>query len=542
MSFARREIDRAFADGEFRAHFEQLVDLRTGQVQGFELLARWQHPERGWIPPCEFIPSAERDGWIERLCSQLLHEAFLAMAGLPDHLTLAVNISPLQLHGLELAQTIRTTSEVTGFPAHRLTVEITESALTEDLAGARATSAALKEMGCRLALDDFGTGYSSLTHLQSLPFDALKVDRSFVGSMTERRDSRKIVAAVIGLGQSLGLATVAEGVETLEQCEMLRWLGCEVAQGWIYGKAIPAADLPGALAAFQARPPAPLSIEVMGRVSSGSFDVLPTMRLAQLQAIYDGAPVGLAFLDRDLRYKMVNRRLAEMNGRAMEDHIGRTVAQVIPEFFPFVEGYIRRALAGEGITGVELAKPAVDGTEGKTILLSYEPACDEAGEVVGVSVALADMSPIRRAEKAQREVEDHFRYMIELLPQVPWIIDPEGRALDVSLRWLEMTGMTGDAWKGFGWLDALHPDDLEPTLERMRQSFASGEPIDLIYRVRRSENHAWRRFRSRGAARVDADGRIVCWYGCLEEMESGVPGHLDTKTEDTQFLESRLKR
>jgi PAS domain S-box-containing protein len=518
VSFDRRDIERAFAEREFRAHFEQLVNLRTGEVQGFELLARWNHGERGWIAPSDFIPAAEREGWIEQLSRQLLREAFSAMAKLPAHLTLAVNISPVQLRGLDLPTTIASASGETGFPADRLTVEITESALTEDLDRARSTSAALKAMGCKLALDDFGTGYSSLTHLQSLPFDALKVDRSFVSSMAERRDSRKIVAAVVGLGQSLGLTTVAEGVETLEQAQMLRWLGCDVAQGWFYGRAIPGDALADALAVFRPQPSTPASIEVMGPVSSGSFDVLPTMRLAQLQAIYDGAPVGLAFLDRDLRYKAVNRRLAEMNGRAMEDHIGQTVAQVIPEVFPLVEGYIRRALAGEAIPGIEITKPATDGSDAKTVFLSYEPARDEAGEVIGVSVAIADMSAIRRAEKARREVEDHFRYMIELLPQIPWVIDPEGRALDVSLRWLEKTGMQGDAWKGFGWLDALHPDDVQPTLDAMHRSFRSGEPIDLVYRVRRSQNDAWCRLRSRGAARVGSDGRIVCWYGCLEEI------------------------
>ncbi len=331
-------------------------------------------------------------------------------------------------------------------------------------------------MGCKLALDDFGTGYSSLTHLHSLPFDEIKVEGRFVGSMAERRDSRKIVAAVVGLSQSLGLTTVAEGVETLEQVQMLQWLGCELAQGWFYGKALPAAELADTVANFQRKPSSAMSIDVVGRVSRGSFDVLPSVRLAQLQAVYDGAPVGLAFLDRDLRYKMMNRKLAQMNGRPMEEHIGRTVSQMIPEIFPMVEGYIRRALNGEAIAGVEVTKPASGANAGQTILLSYEPARDEAGEVVGVSVAIVDLSPTRRAEAARREAEEHFRYMIELLPQIPWIIDPQGRALDVSQRWLDITGMKGDEWRGFGWLDALHPDDLQPTRDAMSKSFAKRSP------------------------------------------------------------------
>lgn len=486
------------------------------------MLARWQHPERGWISPTEFIPLAEQDGWIDPLTRELFHKAFSAMANLPTSLTLSVNISPVQLRGFSLPTTIQAIAEQTGFSQSRLTIEITESALTGDLDHARSISAALKDGGCKLALDDFGTGYSSLTHLQSLPFDELKVDRSFVSSMAERRDSRKIVAAVVGLGQSLGLITVAEGVETLEQAQMLQWLGCELAQGWFYGKALPAEELPAAVSNFRLEQ-ASATIDTVGRVSRGSFDVLPSVRLAQLQAVYDGAPVGLAFLDRDLRYRMLNRRLALMNGRPMEDHIGRTAAQMIPELFPIVEGYILRALNGEAIPGVEVTKPSIDGNEGKTILLSYEPARDEAGEVVGVSVAIVDLSPTRRAEKARREAEEHFRYMIELLPQIPWIMDSEGRALDVSQRWLEMTGMTGDEWRGFGWLNALHPDDLQPTLDAMNKSFENGDPIDIVYRVRRSEADAWRPLRSRGAARVGADGKITCWYGCLEDAGESSP-------------------
>ena len=336
--------------------------------------------------------------------------------------------------------------------------------------------------------------------------------------MAERRDSRKIVAAVVGLGQSLGLVTVAEGVETLEQVQMLQWLGCEVAQGWFYGKAMPAKDLANAASGFRPKEPSVMSIDAVGRISRGSLDPLPSVRLAQLQAVYDGAPVGLAFLDRDLRYRMLNRKLAEMNGRPMDDHIGRTVSQMIPEMFPVVEGYIRRALNGEATQGVEVTKPASDVNGGQTILLSYEPARDEAGEVVGVSVAIADLSATRRAEEARRAAEEHFRYMVELLPQIPWIIDPEGRALDVSQRWLDITGMKGNQWRGLGWLDALHPDDLQPTLDAMKKSFESGDPIDLEYRVRRSEADAWRRLRSRGSARVGADGEIICWYGCLEDV------------------------
>jgi PAS domain S-box-containing protein len=511
-------VHNAIANGEFCPYFQPIVALSTGKLQGFELLARWNDPQRGWIQPDEFVPPAERDGWLDLLTGELLGKAFAAAVGLPQALTLAVNFSPFQLHNLNLPEQIRKVADAAGFPLNRLIIEITESALTHDMTQAHTIVCQLKTMGCKLALDDFGTGYSSLTHLQALPFDELKVDRSFVGAMTERRECRKIVAAVVGLGQSLGFTTVAEGVETREQAEMLLWLGCELGQGWLYGRPIPAHELAATVSAWPQIASRPRETEGAARVSQRTLNTLPAQRLAQLQALYDGAPVGLAFLDTNLRYVNINRTLADFNGHSIEDHLGRTVPERIPYRFEQVEPYLKRALQGEAIPGIEITTPAAGPKPGSTILLSYEPARDEAGEVVGVSVSLVDVTSLRRAEEAQRESEANFRHMIELLPQIPWIIDPQGRALDVSQRWLEITGTTDDQWRNFGWLDSVHPDDRQPTLDAMHRSFESGQPIDVEYRVRRPGSD-WKRLRARGAARIGPDGKIVCWYGCLEKLD-----------------------
>jgi len=513
---------RAIAAGEIFPHFQPIVNLRTGALYGFEMLARWRDPEQGWIPPEVFIPMAERNGWIDQLTWELLRRGFLAAAALPEPLTLSINISPVQLRELSLPGHLQRLAVSSGFSPNRLIVEITEGALAEDLESAGVIAKALKAMGARLALDDFGTGYSSLTHLQSLPFDELKVDRSFVGSMTEQRESRKIVGAVVGLGQSLGLATVAEGVETVEQAEMLRWQGCELGQGWLFGRPVPAEELAEVLEKISALA-AHSFPGVKGRLSLGSQEIPPVQQLAQLQAVYDGAPVGLAFLDCNMRYRNLNRRLANMNGRPVVEHIGRTVGEMVPELFPLVEPLIRRALGGEAIPGVEITQPPTESNAGRTILLSYEPARDEGFEVVGVSVAVADISPIKQAQAAQRTMEEHFRAMLELLPQIPWILDAEGGALDVSQRWLEIAGMTGSQWRGHGWMDALHLEDREPTRDAMRRAFASKEPIDLVFRVRRSESAPWKALRSRGAPRLAEDGTVICWYGCLEAVEESLP-------------------
>lgn len=518
MASDNYDMRRAIAKGEFCPYFQPIVVLNTGELKGFEVLARWNRPGVGRVQADDFIPLAERNGWLDLLSEDLLSKALSAAANLPQSLTFAFNFSPLQLHNRSLPDQIRRVADSSGFSLDRLIIEITESALTQDLALARTISLELKNMGCKLALDDFGTGYSSLTHLQSLPFDELKVDRSFVSTMTEKRDSRKIVAAVVGLGQSLGLTTVAEGVETSDTTDMLLWLGCELGQGWLYGKPIPAGELTPAISKWQPVVPRALERKGKGLLSQVTLDTLPAQRLAQLQAVYDGAPVGLAFLDTNLRYLSINRRLADMNGHSIEEHLGRTVPEMIPELFEQVEPYITRALRGEAIPGVEITKPVTGSNPGNTILLSYEPARDEAGEVVGVSVSLIDVTNLKRAEEERRKSEEHFRQMMELLPQIPWIIDPEGRALDISQRWLDITGTTDDQWRGFGWLDSLHPDDRQPTLDAMHRSFKTGQPIDLEYRVRRP-GAAWKRLRSRGAARIGKDGKIVCWYGCLEKLD-----------------------
>ncbi|MDR3742076.1 MAG: EAL domain-containing protein [Terracidiphilus sp.] len=400
MEIDRKEIDRAIARGEFVPYFQPIVHLRTGELHGFELLARWHHRRSGWIAPTEFIPAAERDGWIDAMTHTLLRQAFHALAKTSCSANLSINISPVQLYDRTLPDQIAALAAECNFRLERITVEITETALANDLERARETVTALQDKGCQLALDDFGTGYSSLTQLHSLPFNELKVDRSFVSTMMERRDSRKIVAAVVGLGQSLGLTTVAEGVETHEQAEKLRWMGCDLAQGWLFGQPLPAHSLAEAANRTWSGATVVSTSEMRGSSSRGSLDWLPSQRLAHLQAIYDGAPVGLAFLDCEMRYVYLNRRLANMNGRPMLEHLGRTVKEMLPELFPEVAPYIRRALSGESITGVEVEKPKEGPNAGRRILLSYEPARDEAGEVIGVSVALIDVPPSQREPEA----------------------------------------------------------------------------------------------------------------------------------------------
>ncbi len=221
---------------EIVPYFEQQVDLSTGRLHGFEVLARWEHPTRGMISPELFIPIAEETGMIADLSLSIMRQAFLAARDWDPSLSISINISPWQLRDAWLAQKIIKVLTETGFPANRLEVEITESSLFDNLALAQSIVGSLKNQGVRLALDDFGTGYSSLAHLRALPFDRIKIDKSFVMSLNTNADSAAIVNAIISLGESLNLPITAEGVEDAAIEERLRALGCAKTQGWYYGK------------------------------------------------------------------------------------------------------------------------------------------------------------------------------------------------------------------------------------------------------------------------------------------------------------------
>jgi predicted signal transduction protein with EAL and GGDEF domain len=247
--------------GQFVPYFEPQVDLTTGEIVGFEVLARWNHPLSGTISPDVFIPIAEEIGVIGRLSEQVIGEALRQSASWDAAMKISVNISPTQFADGWLAQRIVRMLSESGFPADRLVVEVTESSLFADLELARSIVTSLKNQGVRLALDDFGTGFSSLAHLRSLPFDVIKIDRSFVTNIHQNKESMAIVRAVTTLASALSVPVCVEGIENEAAYEAVMMLGCEVGQGWYFGKAMPAekaCDLLASRASHSAAQP-PLS-------------------------------------------------------------------------------------------------------------------------------------------------------------------------------------------------------------------------------------------------------------------------------------------
>jgi diguanylate cyclase (GGDEF)-like protein len=234
------EIRAAIEADEFVPFFQPLISLDSGELNGFEVLARWNSPKRGLIEPTEFIGIAEQTGQIGPLSMRVMEKAFVQAKDWPTHLKLAVNVSPVQFRDPQLAERIIQVLTETGFPARRLEVEITEGSLLEDRAQALTILESLRNHGIAIALDDFGTGYASLSQLHALPFDRIKIDRSFINSLGENEQAAAIVRTIASLGKTLSVPITAEGVESDQIREQMAALGCTDAQGFHFGRAVSA--------------------------------------------------------------------------------------------------------------------------------------------------------------------------------------------------------------------------------------------------------------------------------------------------------------
>lgn len=239
----RRELETdlrdALAQGQFVVHYQPQLDIRENSINGFEALVRWEHPVRGTVSPADFIPVCEEMGLIDELGKFVMQRACTDAAQWPDHISIAVNLSPLQFRSGNLPAIVKGAIASSGMVAKRLELEITESVMLEDVASVLEQLRSIKRLNCQVSLDDFGTGYSSLSYIRHFPFDRIKIDQSFVKDLGDNPDSLAIIRAVAGLCGSLGIKSTAEGVETLDQLNILTKEHCDSAQGYLFSKPVP---------------------------------------------------------------------------------------------------------------------------------------------------------------------------------------------------------------------------------------------------------------------------------------------------------------
>jgi len=250
------DLRNAVANGEFTLNYQPIVNIKTGKVSACEALIRWHQTERGWVPPLEFIPTAEETGLIIPIGEWVLNHACTAATDWPNDVTVAVNVSPVQFKDANFFNTVKNALEESGLPAGRLELEVTELVLMQDDNDALTLIRKLKKLGVTIAMDDFGTGYSSLGYLRSFPFDKIKIDQSFIRDLSKNKDSLAILRAVVGLGRSLNIVTTAEGVEKQKQLEILRTEGCTEAQGYLFSQPRSAAEVKELLTSLAGQPKA----------------------------------------------------------------------------------------------------------------------------------------------------------------------------------------------------------------------------------------------------------------------------------------------
>ncbi|MGN3973490.1 EAL domain-containing protein [Tsuneonella sp. SYSU-LHT278] len=370
------DLREALAADELQLHYQPVVRIADNHVVGMEALMRWEHEERGWVPPGTFIPVAEESSLIGPLGEWALHRACRDATEWPATVRVAVNVSARQFTANGFVEVVAAALEESGLAPDRLELELTESVFMGDSETTEATFAALKKLGVRLALDDFGTGYSSLSYLRSAPFDKLKVDKSFVDTCTQKdQNSAKIITAIIGLSKALGMETTVEGVEAFDQLDVVKKRGAELVQGWIYSKAMP-------------------QPVVLANITSGEFKIEPSgpdKHRADRRSMF--RRVGI--IHGDHRYEAVIRDLSK-NGAFIEGLVG------VPKGTQFVldlgggQLVVCEVMRSEGAQiGVEFESPLVsDGAGGLCTRHRVSPYALAAAGMPLTSLAQGGATPL----------------------------------------------------------------------------------------------------------------------------------------------------
>lgn len=461
----RKLLKHAIANGHVWPAFQPIVNIRTGAISSFEILARWSDPQAGDISPDIFIPRLEQHGLIAVLSEALLEQACRSAADWPGQFTLAFNISPFQLISEDLPCNLVEVIEKTCFPLGRVELEVTEGSLISDADVAYAILREINNSGIRIGIDDFGTGYSSLARLESFPFHKLKIDARFVHGIDTEAGKRRIAAAIIGLGQSLGITVVAEGVETEAEEAILRELGCDQGQGWLYGRGV---------ASEQAR--CLLDDREVDTITC-PLDTSPFQRLHQLAKLYDQAPVGLCFVDLQYRHVRVNERFAEIHGLTVAQLEGRTIYEIM-------EGDLLEDVIGVMAEAINHDEPVTREyiLQGRNVRVLNSRVRDLAGDVIGFSVVAIDVTEenrlkeaLARSKKQLRGELDFIEAFLASLPGIFYYYDHEMRLQRWNRNNELVTGYSGAELQNISPLSFFAEEEKKQVEQAMQDVLRHGQ-------------------------------------------------------------------
>lgn len=498
----RSRVRDAIFDGSIHPVFQPIVSLQDGHIHGFEVLARWQDGEIGSIRPDEFIPVAEEVGLLDQMLGSFIQASLAAASAWPDHMVLAFNVSPSQLRQQGLPELVQNLADKAGFPLSRIHVEITETAMFSDQVVARNLLQQLRGMGVSIALDDFGTGHSSLTWLQTLPFSTIKLDTSFVRSMLEDRHSLKIVSAIVGLGQNLGLSVIAEGVESEQQARHLAKIGCDLAQGYLFSPPARAEHVPELIEKLSPT-----------KTTMGRLPLSLDRRLAQMAALHKSDAITIAFLDVELRIVDFNTAFLSRLMQPGERLIGRRITELLPNVSARIDELNFQRAAPRAAPMFEFDTPS-----GGTELIGIQLLFDEADELLGYSVFGLDITERKKIEAALQASEDHHRHTQELSLAMPWTADPNGRFIEISPRTPVMQqGVPVNELQNLGWLEHVHSDHVDKARHAWMNALRTGENYDIEFLLHMGEG-VFRWHHAYATPRRDANGRIVLWYGTTVDI------------------------
>ncbi|MDH0912838.1 EAL domain-containing protein [Rhizobium pusense] len=494
----RERLVCAIAKGHIWPAFQPIVDIPSGEIVGFEILARWTDPVYGNIPPDDFIPLLEKHCLIDLLSRALVRSACSAAGPWPGSFFLAFNIAPDQLLTDDLPEWLHNIALETRFPLNRVQIEVTEGSLISNQEQAFATLRQLNSKGISISIDDFGTGYSSLARLEAFPFSKLKIDACFVRNIDQEPGKRRIAAAVIGLGQSLGMSVVAEGIETKAEEEILSHLGCALGQGWLYGRGVPAEEAARMQGLFASK------------AAATTLDTSPFQQLHQLETLYEQSPVGLCFLDMQFRHVRANDAFAAMHGLSRRRLEGKAIDELM-------SGEILARVKSTLLDSLDQPVPPQDyHLNGRDFRIYVEKVVDAGGDVIGFSVVSIDVTEQNQMLERLSLSEQHFRRMTEMSFVIAWGANAQGVVDYMSPPVDDPEDDTLQA-RICRWYDKMHPEDRPRVRNEWFTQISTGKPFKTHFRMRWADG-SYRSNESRAQPVFGPDAVVERWCGTISHL------------------------